>query len=299
MYRPLLLSVSLSACFCLASCGSESDNSDSIDAALPIVGQDNLDGAAVDSASVIVQPDAPVLDANLPVDAPASVDAMLPTVDAMASADAGPVTLNSGWTLYSWDPIGDTMKIKPSYVFESNGLVAIQKANALPSAYVSDQVFENATIRGRFSVNDTSDDDYVGFVFGWQDNQHFYLLRWKQAAQGYCGSIAERGTNLAVVSSDTPLDQCADFWASVGTARVKSLSAPALNPVGWVDKKVYEFELQHQPGAIAIDIRDVALDTIVATIRSTDATYAKGRFGFYNHSQSGVRYEYFSIASMP
>jgi len=295
MTRSLILVASLSACFALVSCGSESDTNGILDANLPIVGQDNQDGSMVDSAPVATGP----LDANLPVDAMVVVDAMIPIVDAMAPGDAGPVSLNSGWTLYSWDPMGDSMKIKPSYVFETNGLVAIQSANALPSAYVSDQVFENTTIRGRFSVTDTSDDDYIGFVFGWQDDQHFYLLRWKQAAQSYCGSHAERGTNLAVVSSDTPLDECADFWASVGTARVTSLVAPSLNPMGWVDKKVYEFELSHKPGAIAIDIRDVALNTTVATIRSTDATYGKGRFGFYNHSQSGVRYEFFSIDSMP
>jgi hypothetical protein len=298
MIRFLILSVSLSVL--LVSCGSESDSGDTTDANLPIVGSDNLDDAAVDAAPVVVDANVNVtVDATVIVDAPVAVDAMVPVVDAMASADAAPITLNSGWTLYSWDPIGDTIKTKPSYVFESNGLVAIQKANGLPSAYVSDKVFENATIRGRFSVTDASDDDYIGFVFGWQDDRHFYLLRWKQAAQSYCGSLAERGTNLAVVSSDTPLDQCADFWASAGTARVKSLSAPSLNPLGWVDRKVYEFELHHSPGMIAIDIRDVVLNTNVATIRSTDATYASGRFGFYNHSQQGVRYEFFSVDSMP
>ncbi len=279
MYRALIVSASLSASICLVSCGSESDTSNALDATLPIVGQDNLDGAAVDSAPVTTgQLDASIV--NQPVDAPVLVDAMAPTVDAMGSADAGPVTLTSGWTLFSWDPTGDNIKVKPSYVFESNGLVAIQKANGLPSSYVSDQIFENAIIRGRFSVTDNLDDDYIGFVFGWQDAQHFYLLRWKQAAQTYCGSLAERGAMLAVVSSDTPLDQCADFWASAGTARVKSLVAPVQNPTGWVDKKVYEFELNHKPGSIAIDIRDVVLNTSVATIRSTDATYTKGRFGF-------------------
>jgi hypothetical protein len=177
-----------------------------------------------------------------------------------------------------------------------NGLVAIQTANGLPSAYLNDIVLENTVVTGRFSVQTASDDDYIGFVFGWQDKEHFYLVRWKQARQSYCGGIAEKGVSLVAVSSATPLDKCADFWASVGTARVSVLTPPSENPEGWVDRIVYEFTLSHKPGDIKIEIRDVVANKLVAKMSSLDATYPRGKFGFYNHSQSDVRYQFFSIA---
>ncbi len=38
---------------------------------------------------------------------------------------------------------------------------------------------------GTFSMHDESDGDFVGFVFGFQDNSHFYLLSWKKRDQTY------------------------------------------------------------------------------------------------------------------
>lgn len=75
-----------------------------------------------------------------------------------------PASLNTGWTLYSYNPTDDSMKIQPKYVFENDGLIAVQSANALPSAYVNDIVLENTVVTGRFSVETSSDDDYIGFV---------------------------------------------------------------------------------------------------------------------------------------
>ena len=41
----------------------------------------------------------------------------------------------------------------------------------------------DAQMEGTWRVNTSNDDDFIGFVFGYQNSQHFYLFDWKQADQ--------------------------------------------------------------------------------------------------------------------
>ena len=149
-------------------------------------------------------------------------------------------------------------------------------------------------ITGRFSVETASDDDLIGFVFGMQDTEHFYLFDWKQAAQsdGTCGN-ADLGALLKVVSSSAALDTCKDFWSSAATTAMQVLVPASENPAGWLDNTVYDFTLVHTPGHIVITVKSGA-DTVVS-LSSNDATYTHGRFGFYNYSQEASRYQFFEF----
>jgi len=69
-----------------------------------------------------------------------------------------------------------------------------QIVNAAPSFYLNNINQTQYSIDGTWQVLETGgDDDYMGFVFGYQNSSNFYLFDWKQGTQGYVGRTAAEG----------------------------------------------------------------------------------------------------------
>ena len=219
--------------------------------------------------------------------------------DATAEPAACGVVTLSGWELHVFELTDDLTSPNPVYTFSPDGTVATQSVNALPSVYYNMAVLENVRVRGRITVQTTIDDDLIGMVFGWQDPEHFYVVDWKQLTQtatSPCGT-APRGVALRVANASAPLTACAAFWSELDTPGMSVLASPRDNDVGWVSFVTYDFVLEWRPGDIRITIeRD---GTTIATVTSTDSTYTRGSFGFYNYSQEAVRYEMLRFEPLP
>lgn len=209
----------------------------------------------------------------------------------------------------------------PNWELAPDGLSVLQTVNTpVPTFYVSPNTFIETTIRGQFGVITTSDDDFIGFVFGYdapldanEDDpkyNDFILFDWKQAPQEGAGA----GFRLAKVlgTHNNGSHASNQFWTHTSDANITftSLASPQVN-AGWANNTFYEFELVYQLDQIVIRIKggtgpfsdwvtifDLHIDDLPAGTFPGDE-FPIGRFGFYNLSQEMVQYEGFTQEGEP
>lgn len=165
-----------------------------------------------------------------------------------------------------------------------------QTVNGEPTFFVAPDAFINSTIRGTISVRTTSDNDFIGFVFGYQQPQgegdyfDFYLFDWKQETQTVSGTAKEgftlsrvQGAFKAANASQTGYWNHTDSIFQVMDTRYGT-------QYGWLDNQEYLFELTYETDRILITID-------ADTIFDVSGEFSSGQFGFYNYSQQAVRYQ--------
>jgi len=190
-----------------------------------------------------------------------------------------------------------------------NSVWTVQAANTellsginlnFPTMFVGPDTLINVKVTGTFRVEDFADDDYVGFVFGFQETNAFswgpaanssmtheyYLFDWKKNTQNYLGWIAQEGFSLNHVDGNFTYNNASvfpSFWVhtSSPTFNVLQTDYSAIN--GWVPNVYYNFELLYTPTRAIIII-----DT--DTIFDQSGCFEPGLFGFYNYSQAQARY---------
>ncbi len=193
------------------------------------------------------------------------------------------------------------LTINGNWTVAGGGTSVNQTINGDPTFYVSPDTFINVLIQGSFRVNTSFDDDYVGFVFGFNDptgnstNYDTYLFSWKNLTQTKftttgINTTAQEGMTLAKVSGNisSANDILLYLWGNLNTAnKYEVLGTNYSNTAGWNSFTTYTFTLLYTPTRITI-----AIDNQV--IFDVPGCYERGRFGFYNYSQSDVNYSNFS-----
>jgi len=215
----------------------------------------------------------------------------------IAVASPIPLDLNT-WSVVQYDfTLSDNGAA--NWVIENNGTTARQTENALASILLGDFDFVDAQIEGTWRLDDDYDDDFMGFVFGFQNPGQFYLFDWKQndqlSTEG--GGFASQGMNLRLIDAGpdgTP--GTTDLWATGADAGpyVEFLRQNNLPYSDFVD---YTFRLNFQPGQFEITILEG--NTILENWLVEDDTYTSGQFGFYNLSQNDVLYSGFMLDNDP
>ncbi len=105
---------------------------------------------------------------------------------------------------------------------------------------LSDIQVENSIINGKLKVDSSSDDDFIGFIFGYRDQGHYYLFDWKQGTQTWRGYYAENGMSVKVINTDIPMNY-EDLWLTAGNDKVKTIYH---NNIAYKDFVEYDFTLK-------------------------------------------------------
>jgi RHS repeat-associated protein len=188
----------------------------------------------------------------------------------------------SRWTYIQLENLGQG---PANWVLSQSNPVAVQTLNADPSVLLGDFSMFRDRIQGNFQVNSTDDDDFIGFVFGFQNTSNFYLFDWKEVDQSVGADFGERGMSVKVVTGPTP-----DTWTTFATNSL--IHTIYHNTIPWQPFTNYQFTLDFQPGDFTITVNNGT--NVLSTIHLNDTTYPNGKFGFYNSSQDSVRYSGFT-----
>lgn len=172
----------------------------------------------------------------------------------------------------------------------SDGTSVFQSINGNPTFFVGPDVFINKQVKGKFEVETTGDDDFIGFVFGFgnSDADRFFLFDWKQGSQsgtppGFVLADVSGGASSVPFTNHHLDNTNYDVLATNGTHG------------GWRDNTEYTFTLTYLADEIKIEMEGGQFGSTPTTIFNFSGQFGAraGRFGFFNFSQSSVRYSGF------
>jgi hypothetical protein len=222
---------------------------------------------------------------------------------------AAPVDLST-WTAESYTAVGG---FPPgNWVVGGGGSFVTQQNNGQPTIFYSPFSAQNSDVRGRIRVDTSVDDDYVGFVLGFNPGDStnasadFLLIDWKQLDQffnftGNAATNATPGTDAfegLAVSRVTGTPSADELWGHVdlpenaGGGATELERGATLDGTGWDDFVEYEFRFIYTPTSLRVFVDDVLQIDIAGS-------FPDGRLGFYNFSQSDVVYDAFTIDPAP
>lgn len=195
---------------------------------------------------------------------------------ATASSFADPVNLSS-WTAQG----------SGNWVLAPDNNSVTQTLNNDPTVFFGAGNAQGNQLSGTIRVNANSDDDYIGFVLGFNSGDlsaaatDFLLIDWKQSNQTSFGCNADVGLSISRVTAG--LANNAGAWCHQGLGVTELARGTNLGSTGWVDLTTYSFDLVFTASNVQVFVNGVQEINI-------DGNFANGSFGFYNYSQANVTY---------
>lgn len=194
-----------------------------------------------------------------------------------------------GCTTYVYpDIFGGPAAPQPNNAFFLGGAARCNMtSNGLANAYVCPGVMERTQVSFGIAVFNGADNDGIGFVWGWQDASHFYLLSWKQTTEATPWGAWQAGITIKRIAADSPSDITGeDLGASYDTAHGTILATPAeFFDEGWANQTQYRVLLDLDGATTNISLFNENSGGTVVTGSITDDTFGPGAVGSYDASQ--------------
>lgn len=190
---------------------------------------------------------------------------------------------------YQEGPLGDG-----NWTVQPGGREVNQSINGGATFFISPERTIDEVIMGTMKVDTGTDDDFIGFVMGFQDptpvegiEDEFYdfiLFDWKKGTQG----DAKKGFTLAhaygVFDNTNWFGSYSPYlWYHYNTPGKFDVLAKDDAANGWEFNTEYTFQILYTSSRIKIKVDDVL-------IFDEEGSFPEGKFGFYNSSQEKVTY---------
>ncbi|XP_076289309.1 thrombospondin isoform X2 [Lasioglossum baleicum] len=193
------------------------------------------------------------------------------------------------------DPYGVAQE-DPVWRINHGGAEIQQLVNSDPGIAIGPDVFSGVDFEGTFFVEDEEDDDWVGFVFSYQDNRRFYIVTWKKGQQTYWmpspfRAVGEPEIQLKLVNSNTGPGETLrnSLWHNEDTPDQVKILWRDPRKFGWVEKTSYRWQLLHRPRIGLIRFRLYQGTQMVTDSGNVyDSTLKGGRLGVYCFSQEKI-----------
>lgn len=216
---------------------------------------------------------------------------------AASLAGAAEVAIDLG----GWSKLGPAAN--GNWVVAPGGTSVTQTINDDPTFFVGPDSYIDTVLRGKIRVGTSSDNDFVGFVMGYNapagtgSDMDYVLLDWKQGDQSNGGFLAREGFALSRVNG-TIASYLPGFWGHTDSAEFDVLGTNYSSTLGWADNIEYSFEISYRSDRVTVNVSGGAFAT-PTTVLDVAGTFPEGRFGFYNYSQASVTYSGFTLEQLP
>jgi len=166
-----------------------------------------------------------------------------------------------------------------------------QSVNGTPTIFHNNLDSQGLALSGEITVQTTSDDDFIGFVLGYNTGDltnasaDYMLIDWKQGNQTAYSAYGAAG--LAISHVEGVLGTT-DAWGHSGNV-TQIARANNLGSTGWIDNQTYSFDLIFTESLIKVFVDGVEELSILAQTLGLES-FNNGSFGFYNFSQGSVLY---------